>query len=445
MTYQSKRYLGFIIIFFVAIVMPFVTIDGNHLMLLYFAKQEFHFLGMVFSVQELQIMPFLVMFLFVGMFAMTALVGRFWCGWACPQTMLRFVFRDVIQTYILKLRKSTDNKQKEPDMSLVKNKIKYVLSVIIFTSLAFVVSANFMLYFAPPEYFFKNILDYENHKTLIFFTLLIAFIVIMLVVVFKENFCIYACPYARVQSILYDKDTLTAVYSNVRGGLIYDNREKVIHSKKDFTANEECVLCDKCVRVCPTHIDIRKGLQIECIECLSCVDACTSVMGKFNKPSLIQWVSEDMANNNKPTKIIRTKSIAYGVVLSIILAMLYVNTFNKEYLKLNVNRTSQLYSIKDNSIQNAYIILFHNKTSVSHKYYLKTNNADIKIARPTKPFVIKGGKKEKIIVALEMSKNKIQELKASKKSNIVEIDITAYALDDSEITTTRDSFFTFPK
>jgi cytochrome c oxidase accessory protein FixG len=440
MKFTDKRHIVFLIVAIFTLVMPFITTqEGSHMILLSFIKKEFHFFGIVFGVQELHLMPFLIMLLFVGLFAITSLFGRFWCGWLCPQSILRYIFRDLIQTKLLKLRRNVLNKQKEPDYSKLINKFKYVLSHIIFYMIAFSVAINFMLYFVSYDYFFANILDIENHKVLIGFTIGFVGIIVLLVVILKENFCIYACPYAKVQSIMYDKHTFTAVYSNVRGGEIYKDNKQVIFSKKDFNNNEECVACDKCVRVCPTGIDIRKGLQVECIECLECVDACTDVMGSMDKKSLISWSSESIVNQNQPTKLFRFKSIAYLVVISVIVTLLVINGKNKEDFKLNINRTSQLYRIKPTTIQNAYIFLFHNTSQKDHKYYFKVNNPNIQIIRPRKSFTLKAKEKLKKVVALEMDKKFI------KNETVIKINITAYEEDNPTSQIVRKSIFVLPE
>ena len=448
MTYLQKRYISFSIMAIATIIIPFIQIDGNHLLLLDFNKTEFHFFTIVFSAQELYLMPFLIMLLFVGLFAITSLFGRFWCGWLCPQTILRFVFRDLIQTYLLGLRRNIDNKQKDPDMSIFSNKIKYLASIFIFFIVSSLVGSNFLLFFVPYDYFFANILDFENHKTLIFFALLFIFIINMLVVLLKENFCIYACPYARVQSILYDKHTFTAVYNHNRGGLIYQGGKEVITSKKQWESQEECITCNKCVKVCPSHIDIRKGLQIECIECLACADACDTIMEKFNKPSLIQWDSDAETHTKEKTNLLRVKSIAYMGAISFIIAMIVFMSFKKEYLQLNINRTSQLYVVKDTTIQNAYIFLFQNTTSKDHKYYFSIDSKYLKIIRPKKEFKLRAKSKIKKIVALEIDKNLIEKFKEEHKSNTAKIEIKAYVtdskMDDKEIFVIRQSIFVVP-
>jgi len=236
-------------------------------------------------------MPFLLMIMFLGIFGMTVMGGRVFCGWLCPQTIFRVLYRDLIETKLLRMRKRIRNKQEEPDMSKMENKVKKTLAIINWTGIAFIVAADFLWYFVPPEDFFLYLQNPTEHWTLFGGVITIAAFLVYDIVFLKENFCIYVCPYSRIQSVLYDEHTVMALYNPHRGGDIYnEHQEKVFTQQKELQAFEpsaECTTCESCVSVCPTHIDIRKGLQLECINCLECVDACTAVMGKLGKPSLI--------------------------------------------------------------------------------------------------------------------------------------------------------------
>ena len=442
MTYLQKRYMSFVAIAAVAIALPFVRIDGNHLMLLSFDKKQLHILGILFDTQELYLMPFIIMFLFVGVFFLTSFAGRVWCGWACPQTMFRVVYRDLIQTYLLRLRNKTSNKQKDIDFSSTSNKAKYVLSIVLYSIFAVLAASNFLWYFVPPEDFFAYLQNPNEHGVLVGFLFFMTLFLIVDIVWFQERFCVYVCPYGRVQSILYDNNTLTAVYDTNRGGNIYENGEKVVFSKKQFLEGEECIACEKCVKVCPTHIDIRKGLQIECIECLGCVDACTEVMGKLGKPSLIDWTSDFATTTKQKTKLLRPKIIGYLVALAVILAILSYMTSKKEFMLLNINRTSQLYSLQGEYVQNGYMFLFQNNTSKDHKYYFEITNPNITIHRPKEAISIDAGKKLRKIVVLQTPQDKVSQLG---ESSPVAIKIKAYSIDTPEIHIERESIFAFPR
>ncbi|RUM64720.1 MAG: cytochrome c oxidase accessory protein CcoG, partial [Sulfurimonas sp.] len=283
--FRYKRYYFYIFVTVMLLVTPWITIDGNHLFLLSFDKLKLHLAFIQFDMQELYLMPFLLMLLFIGIFGMTVLGGRVFCGWVCPQTIFRVIYRDLIETKLVGLRKRIKNKQQEPDMSKPENKVKKAIAVCIWIVLSFIAASNLMWYFVPPEDFFTYLQNPGDHMILFGTILVTVAFLVYDIVLLKENFCIYVCPYSRVQSVLYDDDTVMAIYNPHRGGNIYDE-----HKAKQFTtqqallaanADAECTACESCVTVCPTHIDIRKGLQLECINCLECVDACTTVMGKL--------------------------------------------------------------------------------------------------------------------------------------------------------------------
>jgi len=450
--YRIKRYWAYVIATVVALAMPWITISGNHMFLLSFDHKKLHLAGVAFDMQELYLMPFLLMLLFLGIFAVTAVGGRAWCGWACPQTIFRVIYRDGIETKLLGLRKRIKNKQKDPDMSKMENKIKKVIAILLWSILAFVAAADFIWFFVPPEDFFGYLANPMEHLTLIGMLVGIALFIIVDVVMIKENFCIYICPYSRVQSVLYDDDTIMAVYDPLRGGDIYQGhgyeREKKFEKQKELLKvdeSAECTTCESCVTVCPTHIDIRKGLQLECINCLECVDACTSVMGALGKPSLVQWSSEkETLRHEGKTNYFRGKVIAYFTVLLMVLVALFVMGSKKEHMLLDINKSPRLYKMLEHGVvQNDYIFMFANTDSKAHTYYFDiVGNDNIKIKRPTEPFKISSGKKKKKVVVLEVKKPLSNN---SHKDTPIPVKIVAYAVDDKEkIIIERQAVFMYP-
>ncbi|AXX83974.1 MULTISPECIES: cytochrome c oxidase accessory protein CcoG [Aliarcobacter] len=445
MPYRKKRYIAYIIASIVSLSLPFIQINGNQIFLLSFDKKQLHLLGTAFDMQELYLMPFLLMLLFIGIFAVTAIGGRAWCGWACPQTIFRVIYRDLIESTLLKLRR-IKNKQKDIDLSKNSNRVKKAVGVVLWSILALVAASNFMWYFVPPQDFFAYIQNPLEHMFLIGFVLAIAGFLIYDVIILKEDFCVYICPYSRVQSVLYDNNTLHAIYSNQRGGAIYnDKKEKTIFNIKDFKdPNSECTACEACVTVCPTHIDIRKGLQLECINCLECVDACTTVMGKLGKPSLVQWSSTNTIVENKPTKVFRKTTIMYMVALTLVLVLLFAMSREKEYMLLNVNKDTELYKIKeDNIVANNYTLLFQNTESVPLTYNIEiVDNPGIEIKRFT-PFTLSPKKMAKKVLILETDKLLVDD---KTKDTPISITIKAYAQENPEkVVVFRKATFFFPR
>lgn len=443
--YRYRRYFGYILATIVALSLPFIKINENQIFLLSFDKKQLHLLGIAFDMQELYLMPFLLMLLFLGIFAVTSLGGRAWCGWACPQTIFRVIYRDLIESKLLGLRR-IKNKQKEPDLSKAENKVKKIIGVLIWVCLALLAASNFMWYFVPPDDFFAYLQDPSEHLFLIGFVLAIAGFLVYDVVMLKEDFCVYICPYSRVQSVLYDNNTYQAIYSTNRGGNIYnDKKEKMVFKLKDLASSEnECTTCESCVTVCPTHIDIRKGLQLECINCLECVDACTQVMGKLGKPSLVQWSSTNAIKYNTPTKFVRKSTIMYFVALLIVISLLFVMGGEKEHMLLNVNKTTELYKVKeDNVVTNNFLLLFQNTESQTLTYDLEiVDNPDIKITR-FEPFTLSPGKLAKKVVILETNKILVSD---NTKDTPITITLKAYAKENPEkVVVYRKATFIYPR
>ena len=455
---RIKRYIVMIFATIFSLTLPWITINGNHAFLLSFDKLKLHLAFVQFDMQEMYLMPFLLMILFIGIFGITVLGGRMFCGWFCPQTIFRVAYRDLIETKILGLRKRIKNKQKEPDYTKPINKLKRVVAILMWTVLASIAAANLLWFFVPPEDFIAYLANPMDHGVL-FGTMgvIVAFLVYD-VVILKENFCVYVCPYSRIQSVLYDDDTIMAVYDMHRGGDIYDEHKEKQFTKqktlKEFTPTAECTTCESCVTVCPTHIDIRKGLQLECINCLECVDACTEVMGNLGKESLVQWSSDrEIVHQNGKTRYFRPKVIGYAVILVIISVILGMMGSTKEHMLLNINKENRNYSttkVADDVVRvdNAFTFLLQNTLNEDHTYYFELivpegMEGKIKIAKPTKPFVVHPGVKKKKIVILRTTEMLVDD---DRKDTIIPITIKAYALDDKEqIVVFRQSTFTFPR
>jgi cytochrome c oxidase accessory protein FixG len=470
--WRPKRYVVFSIATFIALVLPWIKINGNHFFLLSFDKMKLHLAFVQFDMQELYLMPFVLMILFISIFGMTVFGGRMFCGWFCPQTVFRVIFRDLIETKILKMRRSIKNKQKEPDYSKPENKVKRVIAILIWSVLALIAAADFMWYFVPPEDFLQYLQNPGDHMVMIGFVLGVAAFLVADIVFIKENFCIYVCPYSRVQSVLYDEHTIMAIYDEYRGGKIYDeSHHKLAKSQKEVKEingdNALCTACESCVKVCPTHIDIRKGLQLECINCLECVDACTDVMAKFNEPTLVKWSSEyETLYRKGKTRYFRPKIIGYIAVLIVIMVILGMMASKKEYMLLNINKENRNYSIQTEPrgckigvdegckfrVDNAYEFLLQNTQNEKMKFYFEVIpdikvNGKIYISKPKKPFSVTPGIKKKKIVLLSTHDMLVKD---TRQDTIIPITIHAYALDkdgkpSKKISVLRKATFVFPR
>lgn len=430
LTYAKKRHIVYLFLTIFVLILPFINVNGIHLFLLSFEHKNLE-LGFVrFDMQELYLMPFLFILLFLFIFFITTLAGRVWCGWSCPQTIFRYIYRDIIQTKIFGIYKSSANRQKQVNKPI----FIHILAVLFFVPIAFIAACNFMWYFIPPFEFFSHLKEPFEYPITTSITAGIAAWLIFDITILKEKFCIYSCPYARIQSVMFDSDTMQVIYDTNRGGVVYEDGVKLFKKPREG----ECTGCEACVRICPTHIDIRKGMQLECINCLECADACSKTMASFNLPSLISWSSANAVKTKQKIKLMRFRTVAYLVILAVAFSALVLMSEKKENMLLNINRTSELYNITDdNKVQNSYLFLFQNTDDKPHTYYFDIQNPDLNVIKPKEPFVIQANQKRRIIVTIQSDKFQGKE---------EQVQIHAYATDDKErINIKRNSIFIYPK
>lgn len=440
--YAKKRYFIYAIIAVVVLCLPFIRINGNHFFLLSFDHKKLDLLFTSFDTQELYLMPFVLIGLFLTVFFITTLAGRIWCAWACPQSIFRVIFRDLIQTKLLRIHNSIANKQKQD----TKHGLLKFLSVIIFYGVALLAVSNLLWYFVPPEDFFAYVQNPSEHRLLLGILIIASFLFTLDICFLQENFCVYVCPYARIQSVMFDTNTLQVIYDEKRGGKVFEGAKKLYKKPPQG----DCIGCEACVAICPTHIDIRRGMQLECINCLECADACSIIQAKFNRSSLINWTSFEATQKGVKTKYFRFRTVAYSVVLCIVLTALIIAGSKKEYMLLNINRSTELYEVhhKDNKaiVSNAYVFLFHNTDNKPHKYYfdaqIQGKKDVVKIAKPTQAFELKPKAHIKKIVVLEANENLAQ---SENEDTILPLQIRAYAVDDAKIEVLRESIFVHPK
>lgn len=301
---STRRIVAYLLILVYA-ALPWIQIGGYPAVFLDTNAMRFHFMGLTFASQDLWLAFFLISGLGFGLFYVTALLGRVWCGWSCPQTVfLEHVYRLVerwIEGDAVKRRK-LDTSGWTPER-ILKRGVKHVLFVLLSLALAHM----FMAYFVsvPGLWTMMHEAPVENWKVFLF-VFAFATVLYLNFAWFREQLCIVICPYGRLQSALIDEHSMVIGYDEKRG----EPRGKA----KDPNAGD-CIDCNRCVQVCPTGIDIRQGLQLECIGCAACVDACDSVMDRLKRPrGLVRYDSMEGLSGRK-TKWIRPRMILYTALL----------------------------------------------------------------------------------------------------------------------------------
>ncbi len=354
----ARKISAFLLITFY-LSLPWIQIGGFPAVFLDVAERRFHLFGWTLVAQDLWLMFFLISGLGFSLFFITALLGRIWCGWACPQT----VFLDHVYRRIERWIEGNSVKRRALDEApwngekIFKRGLKHLLYIIV----SLTITHLFLAYFVSLQELWSMMHDQPlEHWSAFAFVFIFAGILYFNFAWFREQLCIVICPYGRLQSAMIDDDSMVIGYDANRG----EPRGK-LHDPN----TGDCVACNRCVQVCPTGIDIRQGLQMECIGCTACIDACDEVMTRVHKPKgLIRYDSQNRFAG-RATRWLRPRTILYGVLLLIGIS---VSSFALSTLKpvsASVTRiTGAPYFVDDEVLRNQFLIRIINKRSHSDEY-----------------------------------------------------------------------------
>ncbi len=379
--YDYRKWVSYFLLAFL-FVSPFIKINGNQFLMFNIMERRFNIFGFPFWPQDfhLFVISMLIGVVFITLF--TVGFGRIFCGWICPQTIfMEMVFRR-IEYWI----DGDRNKQRKLDkQKWDAEKIrKRLLKWFIFLVISFLIANIFLAYLIGSDKLIQYITDgpFEHLGTL--FPLLIFTAVFYFVFAwFREQVCIIACPYGRLQGVLLDNKSIVVAYDHKRGEA--ENGRKKFRKNEDRNAlgYGDCIDCFQCVNVCPTGIDIRNGTQLECVNCTACIDECDHIMESINLPKgLIRYASEENIENKTPFKL-TARMKGYIAILVILTGMLTGMLFLRNDVEASVLRLpGQLYEHKDNNIiSNVFTYKLINKTTkhidnvslklLSHKGTLK--------------------------------------------------------------------------
>jgi len=378
----------------ILIIMPFLRIKGHPFLLLNIIERKFFIFGIPFWPQDFYILALSFLSLLVFIVLFTAVFGRIWCGWACPQTVfLELVFRKI--EYWLEGDAPEQRKMNNSPMTGSKFLKKSVKNILFF-GISFFVGNVFLSYIIGTEQIFRLVSEPPTQHlvglmSMIFFSLLFFGVFAR----FRENACIYVCPYGRLQSVLLDKNSIVVAYDNKRGeprGRIKKNSELNDKNLESSSNSEfkiqnselkpgDCIDCGMCVRVCPTGIDIRNGTQLECVNCTACIDACDSIMERVKRPKkLIKYGSVNQIDNGLKFKI-TPRIILYSSVLTVLLFVVGLLIMNMTDIETSVLRAKgTIYQrTAEGNITNLYTGQVVNKTYEKLKLHMNLENETGKI------------------------------------------------------------------
>lgn len=432
--FAKMRALGVFSLLGAYYVTPFLRWDGEQAVLLDLPARQFHIFGLTLWPQDFIYLAALLMISAFALFFFTALAGRLWCGYACPQTVWT-------EAFLWIERKVEGNRAQQ--IKLAKMPWNFKKFRLRFTKhflwLAFSLLTGFVFvgYFSPIDGLAQDFVDWTLGPWETFWIFFYGFATYGNAGWMREQVCKYMCPYARFQSAMFDDDTLIVAYDDKRG----DPRGRRKKSA-DYVADGlgSCVDCGICVAVCPTGIDIRDGLQYECISCSACIDACNDVMDKMGyEPNLIRYTTLNK-DEGKESKLVRPRIVIYaGILIALTLATGYSLT-QRISLGLDVIRDrNQLYrETSEGLIENVYTLKLINMDNEGHNFTVSVdgiNNMTMNIDK--NKIYVESGEVFELPLQLQVEEDEL-------KARSTEIQFTLQATDDESLKAVEEARFLGP-
>lgn len=415
-------------------IVPWLQWDGRQAVLFDLPERKFYIVNMVFWPQDFFYLALLLIVSALGLFFVTALAGRVWCGYACPQTVWTEAF-----LWIERKVEGSRPKQMKLDKELNsfrKIRIKATkhflwISFSLFTGLTFVG------YFSPLRELAVNFVSFNLGPWEAFWIYFYALATYGNAGWLREQVCMYMCPYARFQSAMFDHDTMIISFDESRG-LPKGPRKKTVD--KVEAGLGDCIDCTICVQVCPTGIDIRDGLQYQCIGCAACIDACDDVMDKMGyERGLVRYTTENTLQG-KQTHILRPRVIVYALILMAVTAGAFYSIITRTPIALDVIRDRNSLYRETNSglIENVYNIKLLNMDSQNHSYTLTVEGMPgLVLKKDTEELFVKSGEVIELPVRVQVDAYNLKQRSSS-------ITFTLKANDRDDLFAVEDARFLGP-
>jgi cytochrome c oxidase accessory protein FixG len=371
-TFARLRVIAVWVLLGLYYVLPWLNINGNQAVLFDLPARKFYILGLTFWPQDFVYLALLMITAGLSLFFFTALAGRLWCGFACPQTVWTETFM-WIEQWVEGDRAKRMKLDKAPWTAdkIMRKSAKQALWILFAAWTGF----TFVGFFSPIRELGANIASLSLGPWETFWIVFYSFATYGNAGFLREQVCKYMCPYARFQSAMFDKDTLIISYDPERGEPRGGRRKKDNPAEKGLG---DCINCTLCVQVCPTGIDIRNGLQYECIACAACIDVCDQVMDKMEYPrGLIRYTTEHTLKH-KTKHVIRPRIIIYGVLLIAILGGTIWSMTHRVPLRADLigDRNALYRELPGNLVENVYTLKITNMDNAPHRYDMRVLNND---------------------------------------------------------------------
>jgi cytochrome c oxidase accessory protein FixG len=423
--YRTLRWLADAVLIALMFLVPWIRIGGEPLVLLDVPARKFHVFGLVIFPQELFFLWLIVAGLALSLFFFTALAGRLWCGWACPQTVFTDVFAAVAR------RIEGWKGVTRPARVAAWRK---VATHVVWLALSTVIGFHLVGYFVSPYTMFADLRDGVMHPTALGFLVAVSLLAYADFALVRQVFCKYLCPYARFQGVLFDRDTLVIGYDTQRG----EPRGKLARAE-GAAARGDCVDCGLCVAVCPTEIDIRKGLQLECIACTQCIDACDSVMARIGRPrGLIDYRSLVSLEGLREARLLRPRVAIYGALL-LVLGVTFAATLSRRLpmdLQVTRNAANLFSTAADGRPGNAFTLHIENRARSQRTFRIVLGHAD--------PFELVAGMNPIVVPAVSATETRVFVLANSDAVGSRDFEFVLEPVDDPGRSVVRRARFVTP-
>jgi len=431
-SFASLRKLAVIVLLGLYYILPWLNWGGHQAVLFDLPARKFYILGLTFWPQDFIFLALMLIIAGLSLFFVTAVAGRLWCGYACPQTVWTEVF-----LWMERWVEGDRNKRIKLDASPWNaNKIlRKTSKQVLWIGFALWTGFTFVGFFTPIRGLGQSVVTFQLGGWETFWMVFYSFATYGNAGILREQVCKYMCPYARFQSAMFDKDTLVIAYDEARGEPRGGRRKTDDPTEKGLGA---CIGCTLCVQVCPTGIDIREGLQIECIACAACIDVCDQVMEKMDyKKGLISYTTEHRLNGNE-TKVFRPRIIVYAVLLTALVAGVIWSINHRVLLRADLlrDRNALYRELPDNQIENVYTLKLINMDFKPHQYKIEVlNNDDIRLFISPEP-QLKSEEVGNFILRLQAP--------ASTGRGSIKVDVRFSTLDEPIIERTVSARFLMP-
>ncbi|MDO9640661.1 MULTISPECIES: cytochrome c oxidase accessory protein CcoG [Pseudomonadota] len=430
--FRNLRMLGGAALFLLYFGTVWLTWNGRQAVWWNLPERKFYIFGSTYWPQDFVLLSALLIIAAFGLFFITVFAGRVWCGYTCPQSVFTWVFM-----WAEKVTEGDRNQRMKLDKSPMTTQkfLRKLAKHGIWVGVSLVTAITFVGYFTPIRELIPELFSLQAGGWALFWVGFFTVATYGNAGYLREQVCIYMCPYARFQSVMFDQDTLIVSYDPRRG-------EHRGPRKRDADYKAEglgdCIDCKMCVHVCPTGIDIRDGLQIECIGCAACIDACDSIMDKMNYPKgLISYTTEHNLSGQK-TQLVRPRLIGYAVALVAMFCVFAWAVADRSLVELDVLKDRVLYrENEEGRIENVYTLKIMNKAQHEVTYLIEADGLDGLVYEGKREIKAIAGEVLSLPVELSIDPEKLP-------SSTNEITFRLHSADDPSIKTDAASRFIGP-